>query len=125
MAVAPTQSISYVQNSTAAIQPVVELVETRMYGNSLTYYPMPFLKRENMLLYKNAYIINQFKMIDLVAAAQKHVDQGISTILYVNSETTTADLAKLYFYAWKKGLKSLYYTRTKNLTIEECLTCSV
>lgn len=125
LAIAPTQSISYVQNSTAAIQPVVDLIETRMYGNSITYYPMPFLERKNVLYYKSAYVTDQFKMIDLIAAAQKHIDQGISTILYVDSSVTTAQLAKLYYYAWSKGLKALYYTRTKNLSIEECLTCSV
>ncbi len=125
LAIAPTQSISYVQNSTASIQPVVEMIETRMYGDSITYYPMPFLSRKNTLMYKSAYNIDQFKLIDLVAEVQKHIDQGISTILYVDSNTSTKTLAKLYYYAWKKGLKSLYYTRTRNLSIDECLSCSV
>lgn len=125
LAVAPTQSISYVQNATAALSPVVDLIETRMYGDSITYYPMPYLSPKNVLLYKSAYNIDQFKMIDLIAVAQRHIDQGISTVLYVDSNTTTKQLAKLYYYAWAKGLKALYYTRTKNLSIDECLTCSV
>ena len=125
LAIAPTQSISYVQNATASIQPVVDLIETRMYRDSLTYYPMPYLTKENIFYYKSAYNMNQEKIIDLVSVIQKHVDQGISTVLYVTSEATTKDLVRLYYYAWKKGLKSLYYIRTKNLTIEECSSCSV
>ena len=125
LAIAPTQSISYVQNATASIQPIVDVVETRMYGNSVTYYPMPFISRENLLFYKSAYYMDQEKIIDLVAEVQQHIDQGISTVLYVTSEASTKDLVRLYYYAWKKGLKSLYYVRTKNLNLEECETCSV
>ncbi len=125
LAIAPTQSISYIQNATASVQPVVDMVETRMYGNSMTYYPMPFLREDNMFFYKSAYYMNQRKLIDLVSAIQPHVDQGISTVLYVTSDASTKDLASLYYYAWAKGLKSLYYVRTKNLTIDECETCSV
>lgn len=125
LAIAPTQSISYIQNSTASIQPVVNTIETRMYGNMLTYYPMPYLTKKNVLYYKSAYNMDQMKIIDLVSVIQPHIDQGISTVLYVTNQCTTAQLAKFYVYAWNKGLKSLYYIRTKNLTIEECETCSV
>ncbi len=125
LAIAPTQSISYIQNATASVQPIVDMVETRMYGNSMTYYPMPFLREDNMFFYKSAYYMNQRKLIDLVSAIQPHIDQGISTVLYVTSDASTKDLAGLYYYAWAKGLKSLYYVRTKNLTIDECETCSV
>ncbi|MDQ0513755.1 ribonucleoside-diphosphate reductase alpha chain [Mycoplasmoides fastidiosum] len=125
LAIAPTQSISYIQSSTASIQPIIDTIETRMYGDSLTYYPMPFLSKDNALFYKSAYNINQFKIIDLISEIQTHIDQGISTILYVTNQTSTRELARLYIYAWKKGLKSLYYTRTKNLEVNECLACAV
>ena len=125
LAIAPTQSISYIQNATASIQPIVDVIETRMYGDSITYYPMPYVKKDNLLFYKSAYYMNQEKIIDLISVIQKHVDQGISTVLYVTSEASTKDLVRLYYYAWKKGLKSLYYVRTKNLKISECETCSV
>lgn len=125
LAIAPTQSISYIQNATASIQPIVSQIETRMYKNSQTYYPMPFLKRDTSIYYKSAYNMNQKKIIDLVATIQPHIDQGISTVLFVTNNTTTNQLAHLYYYAYRKGLKSLYYVRTKNLTVEECETCSV
>lgn len=125
LAVAPTQSISYIQNATASIQPIVNQIETRVYGDSTTYYPMPYLAQDNVFFYKSAYNMDQFKIIDLVAAAQKHVDQGISLVLFVTNQNTTADLAKYYYYSWKQGIKSIYYIRTKNLSIDECESCSV
>ena len=125
MAIAPTQSIGYIQNATPSIAPIVDLIERRTYGDSTTYYPMPFLSKRNAFFYKSAYKMDMMKVIDLVAEIQPHIDQGISTILYVDSNTTTSDLARYYMYAHHKGLKSLYYTRTKNLSIAECESCSV
>ena len=126
MAIAPTQSISYVQNATSSIMPITEQIEVRTYGDSTTIYPMPFLTNENLLYYQSAYRMDMKKVIDLVATVQEHVDQGISTTLFVTDDKTTRDIARNYIYAYKKGLKSLYYTRTK-MTREdnECLSCSV
>ncbi|WGV57558.1 class 1b ribonucleoside-diphosphate reductase subunit alpha [Brevibacillus brevis] len=125
LAIAPTQSISYIQNATSSVMPIVEHIETRTYANSTTYYPMPYLSQENYFYYKSAYVIDQFKVIDLIAEIQEHIDQGISTVLHVNSNISTRELARYYIYAAKKGLKSLYYTRTKHLTVEECISCAV
>jgi ribonucleoside-diphosphate reductase alpha chain len=125
LAIAPTQSISYVQNATASVMPIVEQIETRTYANSTTYYPMPYLSKDNFFYYKSAYQMDQFKVIDLIAEIQAHVDQGISTVLHVNSDVTTRELARFYLYAAKKGLKSLYYTRTNMLSVENCISCAV
>src|SRR5699024_6425133 len=125
LAIAPTQSISYVQNATSSVMPIVDTIERRTYGNSETFYPMPFLSKENMWFYKSAFNVDQMKLIDLIATIQEHIDQGISTILYVNSEISTRELSRLYIYAHHKGLKSLYYTRNKLLSVEECTSCSV
>ncbi|WP_028399344.1 class 1b ribonucleoside-diphosphate reductase subunit alpha [Ectobacillus panaciterrae] len=125
LAIAPTQSISYIQNATSSVMPIVNQIESRTYANATTYYPMPYLSKETFWYYKSAYDMNQFKLIDLIAEVQQHIDQGISTILYVNSDISTRELARYYIYAHKKGLKSLYYTRTRKLTVEECVACVV
>mgnify|MGYP001159215632 CR=1 FL=1 len=125
LAIAPTQSISYIQNATSSVMPIVEPIETRTYANSTTYYPMPYMNAENFFYYKSAYQMNQFKIIDLIAEIAEHVDQGISTVLHVNSDITTRQLARYYIYAARKGLKSLYYTRTNRLSVEECVSCAV
>ena len=125
LAIAPTQSISYVQNATSSVMPIVDQIERRTYGNAETFYPMPFLSPQTMWYYKSAFNTDQMKLIDLIATIQTHIDQGISTILYVNSEISTRELARLYVYAHYKGLKSLYYTRNKLLSVEECTSCSI
>lgn len=125
LAIAPTQSISYVQNATSSVMPIVDQIERRTYGNAETFYPMPFLSPETMWYYKSAFNTDQMKLIDLISTIQTHVDQGISTILYVNSEISTRELSRLYVYAHHKGLKSLYYTRNKLLSVEECTSCSI
>ena len=125
MAIAPNQSTSYIMNSTASIMPIVDKVEVREYGDSTTFYPMPYLNYDNFFFYKSAYDMEQKNILKLVSVIQRHVDQGISTILYTKSTDTTRDLSKLYILAHKLGLKSLYYTRTRKSTIEECISCSV
>lgn len=125
LAIAPTQSISYVQNATSSVLPISDVMETRTYGNSTTYYPAPFLARDNMISYTSAFNMDQRKILEMVATIQRHVDQGISTILYVDSKTPTNELVRYYLYAHKLGLKSLYYTRNKLLSVAECTSCAV
>ncbi|MEF3313532.1 class 1b ribonucleoside-diphosphate reductase subunit alpha [Paenibacillus sp. GYB004] len=125
LAIAPTGSISYIRSSTASIAPCTEKVEIRDYADSRTIYPMPFLNNDNISLYKEAYEIDQYQMIDLYAAAQRHIDQGISMTLYVTDQWTTEQLARLYIYAWMKGIKTVYYVRQRLQTIEECVSCSI
>ena len=126
LAIAPTGSISYLQNSTSSVMPITNMIETRTYGNATTYFPMPYLSQETYWFYaKSAYDMNMMKMIDLIATIQPHVDQGISCTLFVNSDISTRELAKYYVYAEHKGLKSLYYTRTKKRAIDDCISCSI
>ncbi|MEH7072858.1 class 1b ribonucleoside-diphosphate reductase subunit alpha [Neobacillus drentensis] len=125
LAIAPTGSISYIRSCTASIAPCTERVEVRDYADSRTIYPMPHLTNENTHLYVEAYDINAYDLIDVYAAAQKHVDQGISMTLYVTDNWTTEQLAKIYIYAWMKGIKSVYYVRQRLQTLEECVACQI
>lgn len=125
LAIAPNQSTSYIMNSTASVMPVVDVIEVREYGDSTTYYPMPYLTNDNYFYYKSAYDMDQKKVLRLISVIQRHVDQGISTILHTNSKDNTRDLSMYYIYAYKMGLKSLYYTRTRKASIDECVSCAV
>lgn len=125
LCIAPTGSISYIRSCTASIAPATERVEIRDYADSRTIYPMPYLTNENVHLYVEAYDINPYDLIDLYATAQKHVDQGISMTLYVTDNWTTEQLAKVYIYAWMKGIKSVYYVRQRLQTLEECVACQI
>lgn len=125
LAIAPTGSISYIRSCTASIAPSTERVEVRDYADSRTIYPMPHLTNENSHLYVEAYDVNPYDLIDLYAASQKHVDQGISMTLYVTDNWTTEQLAKIYIYAWTKGIKSVYYVRQRLQSLEECVACQI
>ncbi|WP_415409052.1 class 1b ribonucleoside-diphosphate reductase subunit alpha [Staphylococcus agnetis] len=124
-AVAPTGSISYIQNSTASILPVVERIEERPQGKSKVYFPAPNLSAENWFFYKEAYDFDQRNIADMVATIQKHVDQGISFTYFMKDTDTTRDINKLHLYAYSKGIKTMYYMRTKRTQMEECLSCQV
>jgi ribonucleoside-diphosphate reductase alpha chain len=124
LAVAPNGSIAYVMSATPSLTPIKQLIEERTYGNSKTYFPMPALDT-SAFMYESAYRIDNYKVIDVIATAQKHVDQGISFELGITSEITTKELVRYYLYAHYQGVKTLYYTRTQKLKIEECESCVV
>lgn len=124
LAVAPNGSIGYIMSATPSLTPIKQLVEERTYGNSKTYYPMPAVDKV-AFMYETAYRMDNYKVIDVIATAQKHVDQGISFELCITSDVTTRDLQKYYLYAHYQGIKTLYYTRTQKLKIEECESCAV
>ena len=146
LAVAPTGSISYVNETSASIHPITRLIEERQEKKTgKTYYPAPYLSNETMPYYQSAYDMDMRKVIDVYAAAQKHVDQGMSLTLFLRSEIpeglyewkqghatkqTTRDLNILRHYAWQKGIKSIYYVRTFTEDQEEigsnaCESCTI
>lgn len=125
LAIAPTGSISYVQSATASVMPIMERIEERTYGNSKTYYPMPGLSPQNWFFYKEAYDMDMFKVVDMIATIQQHVDQGISFTLFLKDTMTTRDLNRIDLYAHHRGIKTLYYARTKDTGQDSCLSCVV
>ncbi len=124
LAIAPNGSTSYLMATSAGVTPIKQLVEERTYGNSKTYFPMPHLDTASFM-YEDAYSIDNYKVIDVISTIQKHVDQGISFELCITSSLTTRDLVRYYLYAHHKGIKTLYYTRTRKLKVDECIACAV
>ena len=128
-AVPPTGSISYINNSTSSIHPIVSRVEIRKEGKiGRVYYPAPYMTNENLEYYQDAYEIGPEKIIDTYAVATQHVDQGLSLTLFYPDTVTTRDLNKSYIYAWRKGIKTLYYMRLRQMAlegtaVEGCVSC--
>ncbi|WP_269211957.1 class 1b ribonucleoside-diphosphate reductase subunit alpha [Zhihengliuella flava] len=128
-AVPPTGSISYINNSTSSIHPVASKIEIRKEGKiGRVYYPAPYLTNDNLEYYQDAYEIGYEKIIDTYAAATQHVDQGLSLTLFFKDTATTRDINKAQIYAWRKGIKTLYYIRLRQLAlegteVEGCVSC--
>lgn len=145
LAVAPNGSISYVNETSSSLHPITHLIEKRQEGKTgSTFYPAPLLSNETLPYYKSAYDTSMLDVIDVYASAQKHVDQGMSLTLFMRSEIpaglypwkkeggklTTRDLSLIRHYAWKKGIKTIYYVRTftedeTEVGINQCESCSV
>jgi ribonucleoside-diphosphate reductase alpha chain len=130
-AIPPTGSISYINNSTSSIHPVVDIVETRKEGKTgRVYVPAPFLTDENKRFYRSAYDLGYKATIDTYAVATQHIDQGLSLTLFFNETATTRDINLAQIYAWKKGIKTIYYIRVRQEALEGtevqgCVSCSL
>ncbi|SJM71562.1 class 1b ribonucleoside-diphosphate reductase subunit alpha [Gulosibacter sp. 10] len=130
-AVPPTGSISYVNNATASIHPVAAKIEIRKEGKlGRVYYPAPHMSDDNVEFYQDAYEIGYEKIIDTYAAATEHVDQGLSLTLFFRDTATTRDINRAQIYAWRKGIKTLYYIRLRQpalegTEIENCVSCAL
>ncbi|UNK71842.1 class 1b ribonucleoside-diphosphate reductase subunit alpha [Microbacterium sp. H1-D42] len=128
-AVPPTGSISYINNSTSSIHPIASKVEIRKEGKlGRVYYPAPFMTNDNLEYYEDAYEIGYEKVIDTYAAATQHVDQGLSLTLFFKDTATTRDINRAQIYAWRKGIKTIYYIRLRQMALEgtdmsECVSC--
>ncbi len=93
------------------------------------YYPAPYMTNENLEYYQDAYEIGYEKIIDTYAAATQHVDQGL--LADANSSRTPlprVTVNKAQIYAWRKGIKTLYYIRLRQMAlegteVEGCVSC--
>jgi ribonucleoside-diphosphate reductase alpha chain len=130
-AIPPTGSISYINYSTSSIHPVAAAVEARKEGlTGRVYFPQPYVTNENYADVEDAYAVGPERTIDVYAEATKHVDQGLSLTLFFPDTASTRDINKAQIYAWKKGIKTLYYSRVRQAALagtesEECVSCQL
>ncbi|MBE9607079.1 class 1b ribonucleoside-diphosphate reductase subunit alpha [Acetobacteraceae bacterium H6797] len=130
-AVPPTGSISYINHSTSSIHPIVAKIEIRKEGKiGRVYYPAAFMTNDNLEYYQDAYEIGPEKIIDTYAAATQHVDQGLSLTLFFRDTATTRDINRAQIYAWKKGIKTIYYIRLRQMAlqgtqVDGCVSCTL
>ena len=128
-AVPPTGSISYINNSTSSIHPIASKIEIRKEGKiGRVYYPAPHMDNDNLEYFKDSYEIGYEKIVDTYAVATKYVDQGLSLTLFFKDTATTRDVNRAQIYAWRKGIKTLYYIRLRQMAlegteIEGCVSC--
>ena len=130
-AVPPTGSISYINYATSSIHPITAKIEVRKEGKiGRVYYPAPYMTNDNLEFYRDAYEIGPEAIIDTYAAATQHVDQGLSLTLFFPADATTRDINRAQIYAWKKGIKTIYYIRLRQNALEGtevqgCVSCTL
>ena len=130
-AVPPTGSSSYINHSTSSIHPIASKIEIRKEGKlGRVYYPAAYMTNENLEYYKDAFEIGWKAIVDTYAEATQHVDQGLSLTLFFPDTATTRDLNKAQIYAWRKGIKTLYYIRIRQQALEGtevqgCVSCTL
>lgn len=128
-AIPPTGSISYINNSTSSIHPIASRIEIRKEGKvGRVYYPAPYMTNDNLEFYEDAYEIGYEKIIDTYAVATRYVDQGLSLTLFFKDTVTTRDINRAQIYAWRKGIKTIYYIRLRQTALEGtevqgCVSC--
>ena len=76
---------------------------------------LDFLTDEEKEVFKTAFEIDQRWIIELGADRTPHISQAQSINVFIPADIHKKDLHGIHFQAWKKGLKSLYYCRSKSI----------
>ena len=124
LAVAPTSSTSIIAGTTAGLDPIMKRFFLEEKKGSMLPRVAPELSDETYWMYKSAYLINQKWSIKASGIRQRHIDQAQSMNLYITNDFTMRQVLDLYLLAWKSGVKTIYYVRSKSLEVEECESCS-
>lgn len=124
LAVAPTSSTSVLSGTTAGVDPVMKRFYLEEKKGSMLPRVAPELSINTWWYYKPAHTIDQTWSIKAAGVRQRHIDQAQSMNLYITNEFTMRQVLNLYIEAWKAGVKTIYYVRSKSLEVEDCDSCS-
>ena len=124
LAIAPTSSTSVLSGTTAGVDPVMKRFYLEEKKGSMLPRVAPELSINTWWYYKPAHTIDQTWSIKAAGVRQRHIDQAQSMNLYITNEFTMRQVLNLYIEAWKAGVKTIYYVRSKSLEVEDCDSCS-
>ena len=124
LAIAPTSSTSVLSGTTAGVDPVMKRFYLEEKKDSMLPRVAPELSVNTWWYYKPAHTIDQTWSIKAAGVRQRHIDQAQSMNLYITNEFTMRQVLNLYIEAWKAGVKTIYYVRSKSLEVEDCDSCS-
>ena len=124
LAIAPTSSTSMIAGTTAGIDPIMNRYYLEEKKDGLVPRVAPGLSPNTFWYYKSAHQIDQTWSVRACAIRQRHIDQAQSMNLYITNDYTFRGVLHLYVEAWRLGVKTVYYIRSKSLEVEECEVCS-
>ncbi len=76
---------------------------------------LDFLTAEEKAVFKTSFEIDQRYLLEFAADRAPFIDQAQSLNLFIPADVDKWDLMMLHFQAWEKGIKSLYYLRSKSV----------
>lgn len=124
IAVAPTSSTSILVGTSAGLDPIMHKFFLEEKKGAILPRVAPDLSPETYWYYKSAHTIDQSWTVKAAGVRQKHIDQAQSVNLYITNDFSLRQVLNLYIDAWRKGVKTIYYVRSKALEVEECESCA-
>lgn len=124
LAIAPTSSTGIIAGTTAGVDPVMKRFFLEEKKGAMLPRVAPELSDKTYWLYKGAYLMDQSWSMRAAGVRQRHIDQAQSVNLYITNDFTMRQVLNLYLLAWKCGVKTIYYVRSKSLEVEECESCA-
>ena len=124
LAIAPTSSTSILSGTTPGIDPIMRKFFLEEKKGSMLPRVAPELSSRTYWYYKPAHYIEQTWSVRAAGVRQRHIDQAQSMNLYITNDYTLRQVLRLYLEAWRRGVKTIYYVRSKSLEVEECESCS-
>ena len=76
---------------------------------------LDFLSSQEKDVFKTAFELDQKWIVELAAERTPYISQAQSINIFLPADIHKKDLHQIHFQAWKKGLKSLYYCRSKSI----------
>ena len=124
LAVAPTSSTSILSGTSAGIDPIMKKFFLEEKKGSMLPRVAPELSMDTWWYYKAAHLIDQSWSVRAAGLRQRHIDQAQSMNLYITNDYSMRQVLRLYLEAWRAGVKTIYYVRSKALEVEDCESCS-
>jgi ribonucleoside-diphosphate reductase alpha chain len=126
MAIAPNTSSSIIGGCTASILPAYDLVFNNKDSKGDNIVASPF-SSTHQWFYATQKNTTQDTITDVISGIQNYVDQGISMELFFDLNTDGFEAKDIYntiINAWQKGCKAIYYVRTVQKTLNDCISCA-
>lgn len=124
MAIAPTSGNSVRMKSSPSIDPLYEVIYREEKSGMSVIITPPNYNEKTKEFYKSGFEMDEMWAINVISAAQKHVDQGISHNMHVLKSIKGSEMLRLDLGAWEKNVKTIYYTYTEEYERDEsCIMC--